>query len=57
MIQYSLCVNSWLYQKFQDTKNVKYKYLNMELNDSNIKIFNGVDLDYLKGIMKWINSI
>ena len=52
-IQYGLCVNDFLKQKITSIKK-KYVTLNKILNEHNITVLFGDDVDYFEKLNKWI---
>ena len=69
IVEYGLCINSFLKQKVckdnktkNKTKNYankckKYEILNKILEEANIDILYGDDNDYLENLTKWINKM
>lgn len=54
---YSLTINQFLQNKFEDEKNIKYKILKQILDDENIKVFYGDNSDYLNNLNEFIQSL
>lgn len=54
IIHYSFCVNEFLKKKLKSEEN-KYLILNQILNENNIHILYGDDIEYYNELDKWIN--
>ena len=52
-IEYVLCLSDW----FKQQKNDKYIYLNMILEENDIKILYGSDPDYFQKLDNWIKDL
>ena len=52
-VEYGFCVNNFLKKKII-SENKKYKILNIILNENNINILFGDDIDYFEKLDSWI---
>ncbi len=56
IIEYVLCVNKFLENKFLDTENIKYKTLTQIYVENNIAVLFGNREKYFERLHKWINN-
>jgi hypothetical protein len=53
IIEYAFCLSKFLEDKFE-SKQIKYINLNKILNEDNVKIFYGDNINYFDKIHEWI---